>query len=87
MGNKIEEIATKLMSGILSNPNYNFENVKKAADIAMAHAKALAEKLEEGAKEVANKTATAVEKTAEVVEKKAEQVKEAAASVKEKTKK
>lgn len=71
---KIEDVATKLLSGILSNPNYNFENAKKAAGIAVDHAEALVSKLAAGTEKIAAK-----------VEAVAADVKEKAAEVKTKT--
>lgn len=43
-----EEVAStskQLLTGILSNPNYNFTNIQKAVDDAVAHARALLNKL------------------------------------------
>lgn len=63
--------AKQLLTGILSNPNYNFTNINKAVDDAVAHAKALLNKLAVGvdgaAKEV-DVVALKVEGAAEKVE-------------------
>lgn len=71
---KVEEVAAKLLSGILSNPNYNFNDAKKVAGIAIDHAEALV-----------NKLAVITEKVADKVEKVAETVKAEATKVKDKT--
>lgn len=59
---EVKETAEKLLSGILSNPNYNFENAKKAADIAVTHAQALIVKLAEGVEKTATKVADVADK-------------------------
>lgn len=75
--NPVQETAIRLMSGILSNPNYNFDGAQKAASIAVDHAKALLGKFTVGV------AAISVEEAAKVVEVAAGKVKEAAAKVKE----
>lgn len=59
---EIKETAEKLLSGILSNPNYNFENAKKAADIAVTHAQALVVKLAESVEKTGEKIAAVADK-------------------------
>lgn len=79
---EVKDTAVRLLSGILSNPNYNFDGAKKAANIAVEHAQALIEKLAIAAKETVGVTAAAVEKAAGEVEKGSVVVKDAAAKVK-----
>ena len=81
----IKDTATKLITGILSNPNYNFTDAKKAADIAVTHAKALLVKLEEDAKAAVHAGAIVVEKAAAQVETAAANVKKTAVGVKDAT--
>lgn len=59
---EVKESAEKLLTGILSNPNYNFDNAKKAADIAVSHAQALIIKLAESVEKTAEKVATVADK-------------------------
>lgn len=59
---EIKETAVRLMSGILSNPNYNFENAKKAADIAVSHAQELVVKIAESVESGAEKVAAIADK-------------------------
>lgn len=44
---KIETVAVSLLTGVLSNPNYNFDNIKKAVTTAVEHARALVLKVAE----------------------------------------
>jgi ElaB/YqjD/DUF883 family membrane-anchored ribosome-binding protein len=64
---KIEEVAVKLLSGILSNPNYNFENAKKAAVIAIDHARELVQKIVDTVETSAEKVAETADKVGDKI--------------------
>lgn len=82
---KVEEVAKGLLTGILSNPNYNFENAKKVADVAVNHAEALLNKIEDLGKQAVHAVAVTTEKTAGKVSKGAAVVQDQAKKVADKT--
>lgn len=59
---KIEEVAIRLLSGVLSNPNYNFDNVKKAVAHAIDHARELVVRVAEAIESEAKKVAVVADK-------------------------
>lgn len=64
---KIEEVAIRLLSGVLSNPNYNFDNVKKAVSHAIDHAKELVLRVAESVEAEAKKVAIVADKIGDKV--------------------
>lgn len=59
---EIKEVSVRLLTGILSNPNYNFNDIKTAVKNAVEHAKALILKVSESVENVASNVAKVADK-------------------------